>query len=259
MITKQYKYYQELILAKKIVKNSYKKICLKNKMDVKDKGSKDIVTNIDVMTEQYLINTIKSKYPQDIIVSEEGNPTAKVQGRSWIIDPIDGTINFAKDIELWGTQLAFAVDGKPEFCVMYLPYIDELYYAAIGQGAYLNDQPLPKHQPCKVEDYMALLDYSLYMQDFALKDTKPLFDSCMRLRMLGSSCYSFCKVAKGDFSTFVLYCKNPWDYIPGTILCQETGAIAYYKTSGEQKCHSTLVTFCTDVPKMLKFTKKMYK
>ncbi len=259
MISKQYKYYQELAMAKKAVKNTYKKICLKNKMDVKDKGAKDVVTNIDLMTEQFLINAIKSKYPQDIIVSEEGHPTAKVQGRSWIIDPIDGTINFAKDIELWGTQLAFVVDGKPEFCVMYLPYIDELYYAAIGQGAYLNDQLLPKQSPSKIENYMALLDYSLFMQDYALQETRSLFDSCMRLRMLGSSCYSFCKVAKGDYGAFVLYCKNPWDYIPGTVLCHETGSTVYYKLAGEQKCHSTLVTFCPEVAKLLKFSKKMYK
>ena len=258
MISKQYQYYQELNMAKKAVKQTYKKICLKNNMDVKDKGSKDLVTNIDVMTEQYLINMIKTNFPEDIIVSEEGHPTEKVSGRSWIIDPVDGTINFANDIQLWGTQLAFVVDGKPEFCVMYLPYLNQLYYAAIGQGAYLNDKLLPKHKPAKIKDHMAMLDYSLYAQDVALQETKPVFDNCMRMRLLGCSCFSYCKVASGAYGAFILYCNNPWDYIPGTVLCQECGATVYYKINKQLNCRVTLATFCPEVAKMLKMTKKMY-
>ncbi len=259
MISKKYPYYKELQLAKKLVKQSYKKIYLKTSMDVRAKGIGDLVTNIDIMTEQFILNGLQTAYPHDFVVSEEGHPSEQIVGRCWVLDPIDGTINFANNIQMWGTQLAFVVDGKPEFCVMYLPYLNEFYYAAIGYGAYLNDKPMPKQVPQAAKDFMSIVDFVPKYREQGLKNIEQLDRTTLKVRLIGCCCYSYCKIAKGDYGSMVLYCDTPWDYLPGTILCHECGVDVYTKIIKENKGRATLVTFCPETAKLLRFSKKMYK
>ena len=257
MITKDYKYYKELKLAKSIVKSAFKKIIAKTPINVKTKGLQDLVTNIDVLTEKYLIQNINKHFPLDTIISEENNPDNSPNNRSWIIDPIDGTVNFANDIGIWGIQIAFLVKDKPEFCVMYLPCQDEMYCAVINHGAFLNNKPLNKIPQDDSKKHMSILDFAPIYSDLAYNNIKILDENSLKVRILGSSCYTFCKVAKGSYGSFLLYCNNLWDYMPGVILCHECGVKVYQKYLKDYKSRVTLVTCCNKLAKTLGFTKSL--
>lgn len=257
MITKEYKYYKELALAKKIVKQVYKKIIFKSNMDVKVKGYQDLVTNLDIMCEEYLLKNITSTFPQDTIVSEEKNTNNNIKGRTWIIDPIDGTVNFANNIPIWGIQLAFVDNEKSEFCVMYLPKQDELYYAVMGKGAYCNEKPMPILPPSDSKTLMSILEYSPYASNDALSDITVQNDNSLKIRALGSSCFAFCQVAQGRYGSLLIYCNTIWDYLPGCILCHECG-VDVSKKNPQKKMLTILATSCPNYKKLFKFSKKFF-
>ena len=104
-------------------------------------GENDLVTNLDLEIEKYLINEIKENYPDFDIVSEEFNTNGIVTDNCFIIDPIDGTINFANNIPLWGIQAECRKNGKTIASVISFPRINEFYYAD-ETGAYLNDEQI---------------------------------------------------------------------------------------------------------------------
>jgi len=98
----------------------------------------DLVTDLDVKVEEYLIKKINDNYPNFDIVSEEINYNKNITNNCFVIDPIDGTINFANGLPLWGIQIACVAEFETVAAVIYLPKMNELYYAS-EDGAYLND------------------------------------------------------------------------------------------------------------------------
>ncbi|MBO4880642.1 MAG: hypothetical protein J5555_03070, partial [Firmicutes bacterium] len=99
----------------------------------------DLVTNFDYEIEKCLIDKLRSRYPGFSIVSEEYNADEALTDDCFTIDPIDGTVNFANRIPLWGIQIACIRDGKPCASVIFLPKMDELY-CADETGAFLNGE-----------------------------------------------------------------------------------------------------------------------
>ena len=106
------------------------KLMITDNYQVESKGDNgDLVTDIDYKIEEYFINKIKEKYPSFFIVSEEYNSDKLLTKNCFVIDPIDGTINFANHLPLWGIQIACIKDGEICASVIYLAKLDELYYA----------------------------------------------------------------------------------------------------------------------------------
>ena len=130
----------ELKFLIELVKEASKLIT--DEFEVKSKDDKgDLVTNFDYEIEKYIIAKIKKHYPKFSIVSEEYNNKEGLTDNCFTIDPIDGTINFANNIPLWGIQIACIKDKKICAAVIYLPKLNELYYAD-ENGAFLNDIPI---------------------------------------------------------------------------------------------------------------------
>ena len=124
----------------KIVKEANK--ISEEHFEVRPKGNEsDLVTNLDYKIEKYLIKEIKENYPDFDIVSEELNTNGAVTDNCFIIDPIDGTINFANNLPLWGIQIACRKNGETIASVISFPRINEFYYAD-ETGAYLNDKKI---------------------------------------------------------------------------------------------------------------------
>lgn len=129
---------KELKFLIDIVKEASKIIT--DEFEVKAKDDKgDLVTNFDYEVEQFIINKIKKEYPTFTIISEEFNTNEELTDNCFTIDPIDGTINFANKLPLWGIQVACIKDGKTCAAVIYLPKINEFYYAD-ENGAFMNDK-----------------------------------------------------------------------------------------------------------------------
>ncbi len=180
-----------------------------------DRG--DLVTNLDLEIEQYLINQIKENYPGYDIVSEEFNTDGTVTDNCFTIDPIDGTINFANGLPLWGIQVACRKNGETVAAVINLPRLGEFYFAD-ETGAYLNGQPISvKEVPLKNTVYTVL-------GNNALDATKRMREYSKGHRSLGAACVSFAFVACGRLHGTNFRINTPWDYEPGLFICEKAGA-----------------------------------
>lgn len=193
-----------------------------NIYDKDDKG--DVVTDIDKQVEEFVVDKLNQKYPDFEIVSEEYNPDKKLTDNCFIIDPIDGTKNFAAGIPLWGMQVACMQDGELSASVIYLPKFNEMFWADCD-GAFLNGQRLEI--------------------DAIIKNKKPIygieggdkFPALMQLekevnrnfRYLAAASVGYAWVAAGRMSAFMLRKDTKWDYLPGLYLVKMAGGCIHDK------------------------------
>ena len=186
--------------------------------DVKQKGTEgDLVTNLDLKIEEFLINEIRKQYPDFDIISEEFNANSGVTDNCFIIDPIDGTINFANNLPLWGIQVCMRKAGKPVASVIYLPRINELYYAD-KTGAYLNGEAIHSNE-VPIKNTLYAIDGTNNLP--SMQRMRPYSSN---RRNLGAVCVSLAFTAAGRLHGAVFRSDKPWDYEPGLFLCQMAGA-----------------------------------
>ncbi len=206
----------EIDFLKKIVKEAER--MSRQSYEVHQKGDdEDLVTSLDTEIERYLIAQINEHYPGFDIVSEEYNAKKAITDNCFIIDPIDGTINFANSMPLWGIQIACRKNGETIASVIDLPDLNEFYYAD-QTGAYLNDKKISVREvPIKNAVYSVLGG-----------DPFPVMERIRQFsknhRLLHASCVTFAYVASGRMHGAVFRKEQPWDYEPGMFLCQMAGA-----------------------------------
>lgn len=219
------KYNKQVKFMTRLVKQA-NKIITKNKMEVSNKGNDgDLVTNLDLAVEKFIIGQIKKNYPTYHIVSEEFNENASLKDNCFTIDPIDGTINFANGLPCWAIQIAYRFGGVTCASVLFIPTLNELYVAVEGEGAYLNGKRIYVQQTPVVKGSIYLLN----------PDTRPYIDAIYQEiapitkshRMFGSESSSLAFVAKGAVAGNVFFSKNIWDIEPGLLLCKEAGGVYF--------------------------------
>lgn len=210
---------KELEFLIKIVKEA--SLLINDDFEVEAKGDKgDLVTNFDYEIEKYIIDKIKDKYPDYSIVSEEYNSDKELSSNCFTIDPIDGTVNFANNIPLWGIQVAFIKNNYTCAAVIYLPRLDELYSADSG-GSYLNGKRI----------HVNNLDYNNAL--YAIDGTRGIeIQTKMRkfsthFRSFGSAAVNFSWVASGKLGAIVFGYNTVWDYTPGMYLVKQAGGYIY--------------------------------
>ena len=203
-------------------------IFLKGASKKTSKGKADYFTDKDIACEKYIIDTIKSNFLNDNIISEETNSYNDLKNRSWIIDPIDGTLNYMNGLKECGIQVAFYANGECQFAIIYLPYFKELYFAKKGEGAFLNDKKLDI-SPVEIKD--AMIDMDIHSTDLEIVKLQnniiyKLVPDILKIRMFGAACYNFVVVATSKTSAHILVGKklNVWDTMPGLFICKEAGA-----------------------------------
>lgn len=196
--------------------------------DVCYKGEIDIVTDSDIKAEKIIINSIKKAFPKHDIVAEETKNfyNRKSKGFRWIIDPIDGTTNFAHGYPFFCVSIGLEFDGKIILGAIYNPLLNELFTAQAGRGAYLNNKKI------KVSD-ASLMSKSLlstgfpydirrdsrtnlkYFTEFQLKS--------LNVRRDGSAALDICYVACGRFDGFWELKLKPWDTAAASLILKEAG------------------------------------
>lgn len=177
---------------------------------VNQKGSEtDLVTNLDLEIENFLIQEIKKNYPEFSIVSEEFNSEKQITQNCFIIDPIDGTINFANGLPIWGIQIACIKNGKTIASVISLPCMNEFYWAD-ETGAYLNDT--------KISVTNISIENSLYTIEGKnnLCYIQKMQPYSTHMRKFGAVCVSLAFLASGRIHGSVYRNDKPWDYAPRT-------------------------------------------
>lgn len=207
---------KEIDFLKRIVSNANE--ISKEVFEVEIKGGEnDLVTTLDLKIEKYLIDEIKREYPDFDIISEEFNVDNKITDNCFIIDPIDGTINFANNLPLWGIQVACVKNGVTVASVISLPRINEFYWAD-ETGAYLNDKKISvKSVPIKNTLYA--IDGNSF-----LAAVQRMEKHSSSSRRFGGVCISMAFLAAGRIHGAVFRREKPWDYEPGLFICKMAGA-----------------------------------
>lgn len=228
----KFEYREELTYAIKLVKEASDIIKINKNFEISTKKDNTLVTDVDLKVEGYLIKKIKEKYPNDTLVTEENYPDNKLQDRTWIIDPIDGTAHFIKGLPFWGIQLCFYDKSATKFAIIYLPAIGKFYYSAENQGAYVNNYKILPRKQVPINQAVVEFAGSLYKE---LEPKKVYFNKLVQqgkikvanLLHLNSSCASFTNVASGKVDALIIASTKPWDIMPGMHICKELRIKAY--------------------------------
>jgi myo-inositol-1(or 4)-monophosphatase len=196
---------------------------------VDKKGAIDLVTEMDIEIERAFRAMIAERFPSHVVLGEEfegSGDRESASGPCWVLDPIDGTTNYAHGLPIFCASLALEIDGQAVVGAVYDPNRRELFTAERGRGAWLNGVPL------RVSTASALID-SLLVTGFHYnihKDSSELiglfgeFISRARaVRRLGSAALDLCYVAAGRFDAFWEQKLQPWDVAAGALIVQEAG------------------------------------
>lgn len=187
----------------------------------------DLVTNMDKEIEQFLIGKIQETYPDHKILGEEGygDELTSLDGVIWIIDPIDGTMNFVHQQRNFAISIGIYGDGVGYIGLIYDVVHNELYHAFKGEGAYMNDLPLPKLDEVKIEEAILGINPIWLMEnpriDFNL--LTPIVKKVRGTRSYGSAALECAYVASGRLDGYMTMRLAPWDFAAGLILIEEVG------------------------------------
>jgi myo-inositol-1(or 4)-monophosphatase len=186
----------------------------------------DLVTEADHASERAIFEVIQQAHPEHFILSEETGAIPSNSNIKWIIDPIDGTINFANGIPICCVSIGVEENGEMLMGAVYNPFMNEMFFAEKGKGAFLNDKPI------KVSDNDNLLTSCLvtgFPYQYLDAEYGPLqiFEKLIRksipVRRLGSAALDLCWTAAGRFDGFYEHKLQAWDSAAGYLIVQEAG------------------------------------
>ncbi|QDP40047.1 inositol monophosphatase family protein [Radiobacillus deserti] len=187
----------------------------------------DLVTQMDKNTEKFFVEKIKGKYAHHHLISEEGfgDKLNTMDGVVWIIDPIDGTMNFVHQKRNFAISIGIYVDGIGEIGLIYDVMDDILYSAKRGEGAYKNGVKLPALENKRLEESILALNSFWTCENRAVNEKKmqELVKKVRGTRSYGSAALEFAYLAEGILDGYVTMKLAPWDIAAGVILVQEVG------------------------------------
>ncbi len=201
---------------------------------IESKGHKDIVTVADKEAQTKIIEILTAEFPDDTFFAEESDKNAYSEGRMWVIDPLDGTINFARGIPLFGVSIAFVEGGDRKCGVIYLPYFDELYYAQKGGGSFCNDAPITVSSTKEAAAALISLDNfnigpPAIMGNLNLLKRELIHrvaSESLRIRNFGASSVELAFVASGKLDAYIVLFTHFWDIAAGSLIVEEAGGMA---------------------------------
>lgn len=186
------------------------------------KGQNDPVTAADLETDQLIARRIAGQFPEDRILSEEsgGNPA----DRLWIVDPIDGTLNFARGISRFAVSIAFFWNGTVVLGAIYDPIADEMFTARRGGGAFLNGSPIRASAISEPKSALVEAGYSLKrpLADYHALVGR-LLEAGYNVRQVGSAALGLAEVACGRIDGYCELHLASWDVAAGLVLVEEAG------------------------------------
>lgn len=189
-------------------------------------GVNNLVTEADHESERVIIEVIRQAFPDHYILSEESGKMATDSSYKWIIDPIDGTVNFANGIPICCVSIGVEHNGQMILGAVYNPFIKEFFFAEKGQGATLNGAAIKVSKQAEVSKSCLVTGFPY---SYLGQDNGPLeiFDKFIRsgvpIRRLGSAAIDLCWVAAGRFDGFYEHKLEAWDSAAGFLIVEEAG------------------------------------
>ncbi len=195
------------------------------------KGQKDIVTDVDLAAEHAALGILRQEYPHFGILSEESEPVASSSQYTWVVDPLDGTRNYASGIGHFCTVVALSDGNDPVLGVTYDPLREELYSAELGMGAFLNGKPLAVSENRNLSQSLLCCDMG-YVDEKAgqaIELIRFLWPGMLSIRLMGSSALGVAYAAAGRVDLYFHHSLSPWDIAAGLVLVREAGGIVVDK------------------------------
>lgn len=196
--------------------------------NIDKKGEIDLLTEADLQSEKIIIEIINRNFPGDSILTEESGDLGKISERLWIVDPLDGTTNFAHSFPFFAVSIAFQVDKEVVLGVVYNPRMNEYFEARKGKGAFLNKSPIRVSQTNDLrESLMATgFPYNVYKSpDRIIGLLKMMLVHVQGIRRPGAASIDLCYVASGRLDGFWEEGLQPWDTAAGSLIVGEAGGI----------------------------------
>jgi myo-inositol-1(or 4)-monophosphatase len=189
----------------------------------KNVGYKDLVTDVDLQVEGEIITVIREECPDHNILSEEQGEIRSGSDYRWIIDPLDGTHNYARKLPLFGVSIALEHRGNVVLGVIGLPYFNEIYIAEKGKGAYCNGGELHVSD-VGLSDSLMIYDTKLRVdKEPMIRSLSDLVHEVFIIRMYGCATWDLCLIAKGQADFTVDFTSKPWDMAAGALIVEEAG------------------------------------
>lgn len=199
-------------------------------------GMKDLVTETDGAVEAMLRQSLSALVPEASFLGEEGSPHAGLGGLVWVVDPLDGTTNFAHGVPFVATSVALCRDGDPLLGVVNLPLLGELFSAARGQGACLNGAPMRVSEVGTLEAALLTTGFPYRIEehkDAILRQLSLALTQAQGVRRAGAAALDLAFVACGRYEGFFEFALNAWDTAAGVLLVQEAGGRVGTMTGAE--------------------------
>lgn len=190
------------------------------------KGAIDLVTDVDKASERLIKEHLFKKFPKHLFLGEESGGQREGNGYRWIVDPIDGTTNFAHGFPYFSVSIALEIDRKPAVGVVYDPMHDELFYATKGGGAFLNKKKIKVSTIKDLKKSLLCTGFAYEIKDARDSNVEHFVDFLMTaqaIRRMGSAALDLCYVACGRFDGFWEIGLKPWDTAAAILIVTEAG------------------------------------
>lgn len=189
-------------------------------------GKANFVTKYDVAVQQFLQGRLQKAFPDAAFLGEEGESSVLSQtGDTFIVDPIDGTTNFITDYHHSSISVGLARDGRMYAGVVYNPYLDEVFSAQLGKGAFLNGKPISCGSRGLAQGIVGFgtSPYHPDLADPSFALLRKVHAVCLDIRRSGSAALDLCYTAAGRTALFFELVLEPWDYAAASIIVSEAG------------------------------------
>ena len=205
------------------------RIMMKEELNIETKSNpNDLVTNVDKATENYIYDAITHSYPEHRVIGEEGHghDLTHVEGVVWVVDPIDGTLNFVHQKENFAISIGIYRNGKPYAGFVYDVMKDVLYHAKVGEGAFENKHPLSTIESTTLKKSLIGINPNWVTKPKMGPIFQDIVNDARSCRAYGSAALEIISVAKGQLAAYITPRLQPWDFAGGLIVLNEVGGVA---------------------------------
>lgn len=204
--------------------------------NIKHKGRIDLVTETDLAVEKFLKEKLSIILPDSSFLAEETSGDAKLVDRTWVIDPLDGTTNFAHGLPMVATSVALWENGQVVLGIINLPILNEIFTAVRGGGAFMNGKPIQVSQCNSLEESLIVTGFPYAIEDhvdFITSALHKVLVSTQGVRRPGAAALDLAYLACGRYDGYYENSLKPWDTAAGWLLVEEAGGCITQYGKGE--------------------------
>jgi len=200
---------------------------LDRQREIRMKGDVDIVTDADKGAERIIHEIISKEYPEDQFMAEEGTSNKSSSDLLWVVDPLDGTTNYAHRFPVFCVSIALVKDGIPQLGCIYNPNLDELFTSHRGEGAFLNDEPIKVSSTNQLISSLLATGFPYDIRESKADNMNNFYafykNNAQAVRRAGSAAIDLAYTACGRFDGYWEMKLHPWDMAAGILLVEEAG------------------------------------